>query len=234
MRVYRYSELPIANCLLPVSERNHFRTDKSFLNWKVDSSNLTVWSVVCCLWSNVTRTVLLTMIFTLFLLSPRAQVQWNLDRDENGIKVYSAPGESSKFKKIKVEASFPGSIAKLKAILLDVNNNKQWVYHTRQSHLLERVNENEVLYYAETSLPWPLSNRDVAIRMSFYYDSTSGDLIVTAVGVPDAVPVNNGIVRIKDFHARWEVKPLDINQIAITYYLVESAGSIPQVFQICS
>ena len=157
----------------------------------------------------------------------QGQDEWKLSRDENGIKVYTAKGENSKFKRIKVEASFPGSIEKLMGVLLDVGNNKRWVYHTRQSHLVQQVNRNEVLYYAETSLPWPMSNRDMVIRMNFNLDSINNYLLVSAVGEPDAVPVKNGIVRIRHFNARWEVRPQTPNQIAITYYLtVNPSGSI--------
>jgi hypothetical protein len=168
-----------------------------------------------------------TILFSLLFLWASAQTEWSLTRNENGIKVYTAKGENSKFKRIKVEAIIPGTIEKLRSVLLDVNNNKKWVYHTRQSHLVEQVNPNEVVYYAETFLPWPFSNRDVVIRMSLHVDSINHTLLVTAVGVPEAVPVNKGLVRIQDFNARWEVRSESSHQIGITYYLqLNPAGSI--------
>jgi len=166
--------------------------------------------------------ILLSHPFTLV-----AQEEWKLNRDENNIKVYTASGENSKFKRIKVEANMTGTIDKLMAILLDVANNKQWVYHTRSSHLVQLVNSHEVVYYAETSLPWPFSNRDVAIRMSFAPDTINHTLIVTATGEPDAVPLNKGLVRIPYFSARWEVTKINENEIGIIYYLtVNPGGSI--------
>ena len=169
---------------------------------------------------------LCTILFSLLLLTTSAQTEWSLTRNEKGIKVFTAKGENSKFKRIKVEAIIPGTIEKLRSVLLDVTNNKKWVYHTRQSHLVEQVNPNEVVYYAETFLPWPFSNRDVVIRMSLHIDSINHTLLVTAVGVPEAVPVNKGLVRIQNFNARWEVRT-ESSQIGITYYLqLNPAGSI--------
>ena len=169
-------------------------------------------------------------ISILLILHPfmlAAQDEWKLTRNEKGIKVYTASGENSKFKRIKVEASITGTIDKLMAVLLDVANNKQWVYHTRKSHLVQLVSPHEVVYYAETTLPWPLSNRDVAIRMSLVPDTINNALTVTAIGEPDAVPLNKGLVRIRYFQAKWEVKETNENEIAITYYLtVNPAGSI--------
>jgi len=169
----------------------------------------------------------LTIFLSLLCLQLYAQDEWKLSRNENGIKVYTAPGGDTKFKRIKVEARFPGTIEKLRSILLDVANNKKWVYHTRQSSLVEMVNSNEVVYYAETTLPWPFSNRDLVIRMHFSQDPTNHSLVVTAVGVPDAIPVNRGIVRIRYFNARWEVRSESPNEIAITYFLtINPAGNI--------
>jgi hypothetical protein len=169
----------------------------------------------------------ITIVLILSVADVTGQDEWKLSRNENGIKVYTASGENSKFKRIKVEANFPGNVEKLMGVLLDVGNNKKWVYHTRKSHLVQQINPNEVLYYAETSLPWPLSNRDMAIRMSFDLDTISQSLLVTAVGVPDAVPENEATERIRHFNARWEVKTDSLNHLAITYYLtVNPSGNI--------
>ncbi len=169
----------------------------------------------------------LIILLCLLSLQLYAQDEWKLNRDENGIKVFTAQGENSKFKRIKVEAKIPGTIEKLRSVLLDVANNKKWVYHTRQSRLVEMVNSNEVVYYAETTLPWPFSNRDVVIRMHFIPDPGTHSLVVTAVGAPDAIPANRGIVRIRYFNARWEVRSESPNEIAITYFLtINPAGNI--------
>ena len=168
----------------------------------------------------------LIMILCISVVQLKSQ-EWTLKRNENGIKVFTAPNESSGFKKIKVEASFPGSIEKLKAILLDVAHNKDWVYHTRESRLVERVNDNELLYYAETSLPWPLSNRDIVIRMRFQPDSSGKNMLVTQVGEPNATAENKGIVRISELSASWQVKEDPANHVNIIYYLtINPSGSI--------
>jgi len=169
----------------------------------------------------------LIMVLCISVMQLKSQDEWTLKRDEDGIKVFTAPNGSSGFKKIKVEASFPGSIEKLKAILLDVAHNKDWVYHTRESRLVEKISDNELLYYAQTSLPWPFSNRDIVIRMRFQPDSSGKNMLVTQVGEPNITAVNNGIVRISELNATWEVKEDPANHVNITYYLnVNPAGSI--------
>ena len=149
---------------------------------------------------------------------------WELARNENNIKVYKASSDSSKYKIIKVEATMQGTIKKLVAILKDVGNNKNWVYNTKESHLIKAVNENELLYYAETRIPWPFSNRDVVIRMDFNWDSVANTLTVKARGEPDSAPKVSGKVRVPKFADDWFVKFDGKDTLTFLYFLEVNPG----------
>jgi hypothetical protein len=156
------------------------------------------------------------------------QSDFKLTKDQNGIKVYTASNDSSSFKSVKVEAIFDGTLQNLVAILMDVGNNKQWVYKTKQSHLIRRNTPNELVYYAETSLPWPLSNRDIVIKMNFDLDTINNTLKVLQTGMPDSIPSKKGIVRVRTFNASWDVKSVGANKVSINYFLsINPGGSIP-------
>ena len=156
------------------------------------------------------------------------QVQWELTKEQNGIKVYTAKDPSSKFKDIKVEAAFSGTIQKLVDILINVARTKNWVYGTKDSYLIKKNNPNDILYYSETALPWPVSNRDIPIRMQLNVDQKNNTLKVYASGVPDAVPAKKGIVRIPFFNAFWDVKSDGKNRLTIIYTLkMDPGGSVP-------
>jgi hypothetical protein len=167
--------------------------------------------------------LLLTVVALLLFTCTHAQ-NWELSRDENGIKVYKANSDSSRFKIIKVEALMSGTLQKLINVLKDVDNNKNWVYNTIHSYLVRNINENEFLYYAETHLPWPISNRDMVIRMHFGLDSVNKTLLVTATGEPDSLPGVNGKVRVRKFKGRWEVSSVGVNEIRILYFLELDPG----------
>src|SRR5580658_35239 len=74
---------------------------------------------------------------------------WTLKREKDGIDIYSRPSDCSKFNDIRVDMDLPGTIEQLAAILRDVNDYTDWVYATRTSSMVKKVNENEVIYYAE-------------------------------------------------------------------------------------
>jgi hypothetical protein len=149
---------------------------------------------------------------------------WELSKDENNIRVYKGKSDSSRYNVIKVEAEMQGTLMKLIGILRDVSNNKNWVYNTTQSHLVKKINDNEFLYYAETHLPWPFSNRDMVIRMHFDLDTLRNNLKIKATGEPSAVPEVDNKVRIQKFSGDWDVKYDGVNKITIVYFLEVNPG----------
>ena len=167
---------------------------------------------------------MLIFLKTIFLF---AQSEWELSKEGNGIKVYTSSTDSSKFKSVKVEGIFSGTIEKLISILKNVDGNIKWVYNTRQTHTVRIVNSNEFIYYAETSLPWPLRNRDVVINMLFNKESGQS-LTVKATGLQGEVENKNEIVRIPYFNGLWQATAIDSNHLTIHYILtVDPGGSIP-------
>ena len=174
------------------------------------------------------RNALLAAFCCLQAIALPAQDGWQLSREGNDIKVYTKKAANSNFKSVKVECILTGTIERLVAILKNVDGNKKWVYNTKLTRLIRTVSNNEFIYYAETSLPWPLSNRDMVINMLFSMDSAHKTLSVKATGITDEEETKNGIVRIPYFNGLWEVAATDDTHIRISYTLsVDPGGSVP-------
>jgi hypothetical protein len=172
--------------------------------------------------------IFLPLFFIALFNTANAQITWELTKDQNNIKVFTGKDASSKFKDIKVEATFQGTIQKLAAILLNVGKTKGWVYGTKDSYVIKRISPNEVLYYSETALPWPVSNRDIPIKMMINTDAKNNTLKVIAAGIPNAIPERKGIVRIPYFSASWDVRSDGKNKLSVTYLLkMDPGGSVP-------
>src|SRR4051794_6022942 len=111
------------------------------------------------------RIFFLNVFCILFMLPSFSQNDWELKKQKNGITVFTRDIESSRFKAIKVEAVLNGKLNRLDSIVRDVKNHKQWIYSTKSAHPVKYIGNNEIIYYEETSLPWPVKNRDVVIDM---------------------------------------------------------------------
>lgn len=172
--------------------------------------------------------LLLHLFFIFFLVPAKAQQDWHLVKDRNGIKVYAASSDTSKIKYVKTVAIIDGTIPKLISVFKDIDGQKQWVFNTKQASTIKKYSDTDVLYYVETSLPWPMQNRDVPIHMKIDENKSNNTVMIITVGEPAAAPLKNGKVRVKSFYGKWDVKQIANNKLSIDYFLyVDPSGSIP-------
>jgi hypothetical protein len=157
-----------------------------------------------------------------------ATLNWQLVKDKDAIKVYTATPASGSLKYIKVEALLSGTIDKFISIFKNVPGQHRWVYKTKQSYIIHENTDNDFLYYNETALPWPMSDRDVAIHMIIKEDTLHHQLFISTVGVPKAIPVNDNIVRVPHFEGNWTVHVAGPGMIHVEYFLnLDPGGTIP-------
>jgi hypothetical protein len=157
-----------------------------------------------------------------------SSLTWHLVKDKDGVKVYTATAASGSLKYIKVDATLTGSIKKFISVFKDVPRQTSWVYKTKRSYIIRENADDDLLYYNETALPWPMSDRDVAIHMKFKQDTLHHVLFITSEGVPTAIPVHNNIVRVPLFQGNWTVHDIGYDKIQVRYFLnIDPGGSIP-------
>ena len=157
-----------------------------------------------------------------------AQYNWKQEKDKDGIKVYVSELKDSKFKAVKVECTLTGSYAKLVAILIDVTHNSDWVYNSKTNTILKQNNPLDFIYYTETHLPWPMSNRDAIIHLRIRTDSLPKFLYISGSGEPKYIAEKSGKVRVPSYAANWRVTMPTPQTIQISYMVeVDPGGSIP-------
>lgn len=172
--------------------------------------------------------LLFIVLSCLFMNQALCQYNWKPEKDKNGIKVFLSDVAGSSFKAVKVECTLTGTYAKLIAILTNVSGLKSWIYHNKNSYLLKQNNPLDFVYYSETSMPWPLSNRDVILHLKINTDSLPGFLSIKGYNEPHFFPLIPGIVRVPHYKATWTVTMPTTHTIQISYILeIDPGGSIP-------
>ncbi len=167
------------------------------------------------------------MILICTATSSFSQTDWKLAKDKDGIKVYTAPSHSSKFKAIKVECDMKGTFDKFISVLQDIPKQTEWVYATKKAYLVKKVSDDELYYYAETAIPWPVTNRDAAIKLESEKNTEKNTLVVTQTAVSGIVPKQKDIVRVASLEGRYEVSMAD-KKLHVVYYLnIDPAGDMP-------
>jgi len=172
--------------------------------------------------------IVFLLLFSVVAVNAYSQYNWKLSKDQDGIKVYQSETKNSDFKSIKVEYVLQGSYDKLIAVLNDVSRQKDWVYRSKTSHILKRNSPYDCYYYTETSIPWPMSNRDAVVHMIMTKDSLNRFLKITVTGVPNYIPEKSGKVRVPRLLINWYVTMPSPTTISIVYtFETNPGGSIP-------
>src|SRR5580692_2150271 len=112
------------------------------------------------------KLLFIPLIMTLQVITVSAQDNWKLQKDKNGIQVYSAEFPDSKIRAIRVVANYDATPERIADIVMDINTSTEWVSHLKSCYLIQRVSQNELYYYAEVKLPWPASNRDFVAHLT--------------------------------------------------------------------
>jgi hypothetical protein len=169
------------------------------------------------------------LIITLWLLSvvSLAQTDCELRRSENNIFVYSCKMNSSRLKAIRANFSLPTTPSVLAGHLMNVGAYTEWQYNVIKTEVLEVISELEVIYRAEVKAPWPVSNRDLVVRLKIEQDPVTKVMTFTIISIPDYIPEYKGIVRVPKSEGKWVITP-KVDRLAIDYsFVVDPGGSIP-------
>jgi hypothetical protein len=156
------------------------------------------------------------------------QEDWKLNTSKEGMSVYTKVFPDSKFKAIKVELTLDATLSQLVAVVLDVNTGADWVYATKSSVLLKRVSANEVIYYSEVKLPWPIHNRDFIAELTAVQDPATRVVTIFGPVVPDYIPVKKDIVRVSKSEGKWVITPIAKGRIKVEYTIrLDPGGDLP-------
>lgn len=174
--------------------------------------------------------IILFFIFTFFssfYSSDQIHI-WRLEKNENGIKVYSRPMNGFDFREVRVVNKVKSTLAAIVAVIFDTKNYPKWVYGCSGTSTLKFLNDQEFYNYQVTDLPWPLSDRDVVSHFKVSQDPLTLKVTFAKTGMSDYIPDKEGMVRVQHFQSITVLTPLagDSVQIELEMHL-DASGNIP-------
>lgn len=153
---------------------------------------------------------------------------WHLKKDAEGIKVYTSTVADGNVKAIKVVCTINATVEQLVALLLDAKAHEQWVYSTKRSYELKKIDAGHQIYYSEVSMPWPLANREIVVDLRINQRPNSKVITVKSIAVAGYVATNKNIVRVTLSDVSWTVTPINENVLKIEYVAhADPGGSVP-------
>ena len=163
---------------------------------------------------------------SLALFGSAVQAQdWNLVKDEEGIKVYLSAVPGSAYKAYRGETVIRADIARIRELQEDVQGSCAWIHQCKEQELF-RQEGNKSWTHTRFSTPWPVTPRDSLIEVTTEDDGNG--LVRHLKGVPQLLPEDKGYVRVTSVEGYWRLEPLEDGRVKVTYQLhSEPGGSVP-------
>ena len=173
------------------------------------------------------KLTLLFLFLTNFALA-QTKEDWVLKENNDGVKIFTRTVENSKIKAIKVECELDATLSQVVAVLMDVKNSEEWLYHTAGNYIVKQVSPSDLYYYSLVEMPWPVSDRDFIAHLSVSQDAVTKVVTIHAPCVANMVPVKLGVVRIANSNGKWVLTPSGKNHVKVLYTLhADPGGSLP-------
>ncbi|MBD2860273.1 hypothetical protein IB286_14850 [Spongiibacter sp. KMU-158] len=125
-----------------------------------------------------------------------------MKHENYGISIYTRPMPDSPIDEMRVDAVIKAPLSKVQAVLLDHEMRPLWDRLCRYAKKFEAGDSANLLelYY---DFPWPLSDRDVLLRVDISQTEDHGRIEFIAEN--EILPLKEGVVRIHHAKTVWEL-----------------------------
>jgi len=175
------------------------------------------------------RTKILMWVFvvlSVFLTPPDSLYGWELAKEDkkNEIEVYTRRVEASNFKEYRAVMKVKTSLSSLVALVDDISACHSWIDTCREGRLLKRISPKETYNYTINDAPWPVSDRDAAVLNTISQDPKNRIVTIKIEGVPEYIPPQKGLVRVKMIKGYWQFTPLENSCTKVVYQVHNDPG----------
>lgn len=176
------------------------------------------------------RTAIRSIALLVFLLPVLAHADgdWRLDRDKDGIRVYTRAVEGSALREFRAEMTADAGVENILRLLDDTDNLVNWLADCKKSERIKQINQYTAINYVQYDQPWPVSDRDMYIHSQAQINFEEGSAVVKLQGLPDYKPSKRGMVRIPFLDGSWKLTPTENGKTNVVYQvLAKPGGAVP-------
>jgi hypothetical protein len=165
---------------------------------------LLILTLVLCFASTLSAQVLQSFSKeTLQNTSTSQKTQWIKVSQAKGIRVYEK-GVGTAQHQMRGVMTDSTSLEVVAQVLLDIENYPRWLENLQSSRIVKHFAENDFLVYSYFKMPWPMSDRDLYLRVQINGNPDSADKLSAVLRAYQnaSMPAKEGVVRVEKFNAR--------------------------------
>lgn len=164
--------------------------------------------------------------FTVLFAATAQAEDWQVAKDEDGIKVSLSEVANSKYKAYRGVTVIKAPVAKIQALQEDVAGACAWIHECKSQKLL-KLEGDKSWTYTQFKAPFPVTDRDSILEITTS-KAADGSVTRTLLEVPTYQPEVKGYVRVAQVEGYWKLVPKGANETEVTYQVhTEPGGSVP-------
>ncbi|NOU17191.1 MAG: hypothetical protein HOO91_06490 [Bacteroidales bacterium] len=174
--------------------------------------------------------IVLIVVWKLIWISSGSN-QWKLEKDKNGVKVYSLKTPGVSVKKFRATVNVKYSLSHLVALFImdnSLENAKEWFPNCTDVKVIEPWNPTahyETVLW-KFDMIFPFSPRELITTTQVTQDKESKVVVVDVFAAPSKIPLNEGYVRAKEVHNRWKFTPHENGEVEMELLQDFSMGGL--------
>ena len=166
-------------------------------------------------------------LFFVFIICVQVYA-WETVKSSGGIMVSVQEVVDSDIKEFMAVTVTESSLSAILALLDDTAGYTRWNYRCSEAKLLHKKNDYERITYMVTTSPWPVAERDIAVRSVVSQNRKTGVVTVKLSGLPDYISVKGNRVRMASLSGYWKLVPIGKGKVRVIYRLhSDPGGSVP-------
>lgn len=142
---------------------------------------------------------------------------WQLDVEENGIKLYTKSGSNSPMKSYRAVTTIKATLSSLVGLLNDSSKFPEWMDKVLSVEKIRDISANESLVYQVIDAPWPAKDQDNILYSKWSQDPDT--LVVTKKVLAEPQYLNEFDDRRRQqfYEAEWRLTPLKDGYVEVSY-----------------
>lgn len=179
------------------------------------------------------KRVLLSIIsflsFTYLIAS--AEENWKLEKNKDGIKVWTRKAPNTSLKEYKVSTILNTTPEKLLSFFRNVKEYDKWNFKAEpgSTKIIKKISDDDFYTYMIISAPL-IKSREAVSRMTFKQPDANGVILINFEGAPNVIPPNPDYIRIPSMKAYFKIVPMENGKVELIHQALSSpGGTIPDV-----
>lgn len=158
-----------------------------------------------------------------------AAAPWKIAKTGEGIRAYSRTAEGSPIFEFMAVSVINTRLENIGQVLRDVEAYPQWMAKCRESRLVTKITDNDMIVYIQLDFPAPVANRDLVVKGETVYDLSKARGVVSLGMVKDSPePERKGVKRMAEFSGTYVFEFITREKTGVRYlYRANPGGTIP-------